>query len=64
MKYKKGQLVKSRTSGEVYWVVGVNDNIYTVEDAWGETHHDGCDDDFLPLTIHDDLRFRLRAVDH
>ena len=64
MKYKKGQLVKSRTSGEVYWVVGVNDNIYTVEDVWGETHHDGCDDDFLPLTIHDDLRFRLRAVDH
>ena len=64
MKYKKGQLVKSRTSSEVSWVVGVNDNIYTVEDAWGETYHDGCDDDFSPLTIHDDLRFRLRAVDH
>ncbi len=64
MKYKKSQLVKSSTSDNVYWIVGVDDNIYKVEDAWGETYDDFCDDDLTALTIHDDLRFRLRAVDH
>jgi len=64
MKYKKSQLVKSSTSDNVYWIVNVNDNIYTAEDAWGETYDDFCDDDFTALTIHDDLRFRLRAVNH
>jgi len=63
MKYKKSQLVKSSTSDNVYWIVGVDDNIYEVEDSWGETHY-GCDDDFTALTIHDDLRFRLRTVNH
>jgi hypothetical protein len=64
MKYKKSQLVKSSTSDNVYWIVGVDDNIYEVEDAWGETYDDFCDDDLTALTIHDDLRFRLRAVNH
>ena len=64
MNFVKNQLVKSSDTGEVYWIVSVDDNIYTAENAWGETYDDFCDDDLTALTIHDDLRFRLRAVDH
>ncbi len=64
MNFVKNQLVKSSNTEEVYWIVSVDDNIYTAEDAWGETYDDFCDDDLTALTIHDDLRFRLRAVNH
>ena len=64
MNFVKNQLVKSSDTGEVYWIVSVDDNIYTAENAWGETYDDFCDDDLTALTIHDDLRFRLRAVNH
>ena len=53
MNFVKNQLVKSSNSEEVYWIVDVNDNIYTAEDAWGETYNDFCDDDFTALTIND-----------
>lgn len=55
MNFVKNQLVKSSHSEEVYWIVSVDDNIYTAEDAWGETHDDFCDDDFKTLTINDDF---------
>ena len=64
MNFVKNQLVKSSNTEEVYWIVSVDDNIYTAADAWGETYDDFCDDDLTALTIHVDLRFRLRAVDH
>ena len=64
MNFVKNQLVKSSDTGEVYWIVSVDDNIYTAENAWGETYDDFCDDDLTALTIHDDLRFRLRTVNH
>ena len=63
MKYKKSQLVKSTTSDNVYWIVGVDGNIYEVEDIWGKTHY-GCDDDFSPLTINDYLKSSLHGVSH
>jgi len=53
MNFANGQMVKSKTSDQVYRIVGIDSNIYKVEHGIdGEISH-GCDDDFLPLKWND-----------
>ena len=67
--FKNGQLIKSKTSNQVYWIKNIADGTITAENGMGKFRYFTVGDtDLAPINLNDPnepiVKFRLSVVNH